>query len=83
MTGTDRPSTSVGRQAGATATRPPSKSPLGWLVPLILLLLLAIIVGVTLLLLNANDKGDDPGVDIKNDPQASQVYDTLVTGRAA
>jgi len=83
VTGTNRPSTSTERQAGARATRPPSKSPLGWLVPLILLLLLAIVVGVTLLLLNANDKGDDPGVDVTDDPQASQLYDASLAGRAA
>ncbi len=63
------------RTKGAVAVRAPKKSPLGWLVPVAILLLLAIIAVVTLLLLNANDKGDDPGIDIKDDPQSLQVVD--------
>lgn len=60
---------------GAVAVRTPKKSPLGWLVPVAILLLLAIIAVVALLLLNANDKGDDPGIDIEDDPQSMQVID--------
>ncbi|HEX2575576.1 MAG TPA: hypothetical protein VHK88_04455 [Aquihabitans sp.] len=64
-----------GTTRGAYATRPPRKSPLGWIVPVGLLLLLALAALVALILLNANDEGDDPGVDIQDDPQAVQVWE--------
>lgn len=53
---------------GAVAVREPRKKPLGWIVPVALLLLAIIAVAVTLVLLNGNDNGDDPGVDIQDDP---------------
>lgn len=58
------------RPGGAIAARPPKKAPLGWLVPVAILLLVLIIAAVTLILLNANDNGDDPGLDVTDDPQA-------------
>lgn len=62
---------------GAVAVRPSRKAPLGWLVPVALLLLVVIVAVTALLLLNANDEGDDPGIDIENDPQTSQVVPGL------
>lgn len=67
--------TAPGGSRGAVAVRPPRKAPIGWLVPVALLLLAIIAVAVTLVLLNANDKGDDPGLDVTNDPQAALVLD--------
>ncbi|MCU1371877.1 MAG: hypothetical protein JWO77_3071 [Ilumatobacteraceae bacterium] len=55
---------------GAVAVREPKKKPLGWLIPVALLLLLAILAITALVLLNANDNGDDPGLDVTDDPQA-------------
>lgn len=55
---------------GAVAVREPRKKPLGWLLPVAVILLLALIAISALVLLNANDEGDDPGLDVTDDPQA-------------
>jgi tryptophan-rich sensory protein len=61
--------------AGSVAVKKPHKSPLGWIVPVALLLLLIIAAVVALLLFNANDEGDDPDLDISDDPQAAAIWE--------
>lgn len=67
---------------GAVSVRPPRKAPLGWLVPVALLLLLILAAVVALILLNANDEGDDPGLDVSDDPQSLPI-EVPVSGLAA
>jgi hypothetical protein len=38
-----------------------------------LLLIILLVAGAVLLALNVNDKGDDPGVDLQNDPTATST----------
>jgi hypothetical protein len=60
---------------GAVAVREPRKKPLGWLLPVALILLLGLVAISALVLLNANDEGDDPGLDVTDDPQAQTAED--------
>ncbi len=61
---------STPRQPGAvTATgRSARKSPLGWLPWVALLLLGLVALGALLVARNVGDAGDDPGVDLVDDP---------------
>lgn len=63
----------TGTTRGAVAARPARKAPLGWLLWVALALLALLIAGIALFLLNSNDKGDDPGLDVTNDPTAQST----------
>lgn len=63
-----------GRQAGAVAVKK-AKSPMSWLVPVLIGLLLLIALAVGYYLLNQNDSGDDPGPDVKDDPAGQIAWD--------
>jgi hypothetical protein len=52
---------------GSVAVREPSKSPLRWIIPVAIALILILAALTALVLLNLNDDNDDDGLDVRDD----------------